>query len=869
MSIQTVHNLATAPRALRINLLEEPLCLRPGTLCISWQPGEGTIRQTACRVVVAAGAVGVADECYIYDSGWVETDVSTAYTPVGLAEAVVPGRLYYLQVAVRNEQGKDSPLSAPLAFSVDTERGDMEGIWAPAATVEEELPDFAFLRRPLTLSDENAALDCLLLTVTATSPEPSRQFVYDIYINGTEVGLGPCRLGKTPHKQECLYHQTYDVTSLLKAGQNALAAFCYATVEHGFYCSLVGYDADGMPHVLTDSSRDYAAWRALSADAVFAKNNFIGTSYFKAHAANMRASLYPFGFAEADFVEDDRWTAPTLTGDIRHGRLLLSGEYPTMKHYESTAPVTVTPSAAGGQLIDLGAEIIGGIRLVLDNPTDAPVSVVLEYGEQTVPDGAGGRTVKFPMNTGNRYRETWELRPGRQTLESPSLIAFRYVRVAGLPVPLTPADVCGLEIRKAFDATAGNLETDHDLLAAIYRLTAHTVKVTSQDIYVDSQSRERGAYEGDLLINMLAAYAHEDCYAPARLSTEYLLGRRTWPADYLLCIIYAAHADYMATGDTRLLRAWYDTLCANLFERYLDETGLIHAPTLVGANGNAILVDWPPSERDGYDMDAPYNTVLNAMQARAWSEMVDIATAIGRLDDAERFRQRAEALKATMIEKLYDPADGRFCDGLLADGTPSSHKAQHATAYALNAGIYTDAAMADRMAGTIAADGCLRASVYASFFLLDGLYRSGHGDVANRLMLDPDTSDGARTWAYMIERVGATVTTEAWNETNKPNMTLSHPWGAAPASMLMTGICGITPTTPGYATMDIRPAIDGIGQANVTLPTIRGAVRMSWHRGSSACDLTVTLPTNTEATVYLPGGRAETVGAGTHHFRFD
>jgi alpha-L-rhamnosidase len=219
-----------------------------------------------------------------------------------------------------------------------------------------------------------------------------------------------------------------------------------------------------------------------------------------------------------------------------------------------------------------------------------------------------------------------------------------------------------------------------------------------------------------------------------------------------------------------------------------------------------------------------------------------------------------------MIERLYDPVDGLFMDGLREDGTPSDHAAQHATAFCLDCGVYADQAMADTMAGALAQDGKIRMSVYGAFFLLEGLYRTGHGHVANRLLLDTDASEGARTWAYMLYTLGATVTTEAWNTANKPNMTLSHPWGAAPAHMIASGILGVTPTAPAYESFDLKITPDGIGEAAATIPTLRGSIGVAFRRTPEGLDLTVTVPPTATATVYLPDGRSAIAGGGEHRF---
>ena len=845
----------STPQKLRINLLHTPFGIRRSRLALSWV--SDVPRQTAYRIVAAKGMGNCEAGTYAYDSGWVPSSASASVRPADLAGILESETLYYARVAVRDSDGRESDFSAPLGFTVAPEPAPARGIWA-------EEGDFALLRREFSLTDE---YDRVLITAAAVNPEPARQYAYNLYVNGTEVGVGAFRLGRTPDGTNTVYSQTYDITSLLRAGDNCIAASCYALADRGFFCKAVAYGKDGEPHVLFSTDKP-EGWQTLCGDGIYGKDKSVGTHYFTAHACNIHASSFPFGFAETGFdVSREhsgyRWRAAVPAAALMGGLHLLPEETEPVRRYPTPA-ASVTPLPDGTLLVDLGREIIGGLRMALNSPRAC--TITLTYGEQLTAEGS----VKCPMNTGNRYVETWTLNQGEQTLETLGMMAFRYVQIASasgeLPKELRLDGVWGLELRKPFDESAATLTSDNRLLCDLHELTKHTVKVTSQDIYVDSQSRERGAYEGDLLINMLAAYAMEDSYTPARLTLEYLLGHRTWPADYLLMIIFAARADYMATGDDSLLREWYDTLNANLFTDYLDENGLIRSPVIGMSQTNAVLVDWPPSERDGFEMDCPYNTVFNALNLRAYEDMAQVAAVLGKDVDAIGFSIRADRLRRAMIARLYNPDTGRFWDGIREDGTVSSHASQHATAFALDCGVYSHPAMADRMAQALDADGEIRMSVYGAFFLLEGLYRTGHGSVANRLLLNTDAAEGARTWAYMMYTLGTTVTSEAWNQTNKPNMTLSHPWGAAPAHMIASGILGVTPTSPTYETFDVKVCPDGIGKASGTVPTIRGAISVSFHNTEEGLGLTVTVPANTTATVYLPSGRVEMVGTGIHRF---
>jgi hypothetical protein len=251
--------------------------------------------------------------------------------------------------------------------------------------------------------------------------------------------------------------------------------------------------------------------------------------------------------------------------------------------------------------------------------------------------------------------------------------------------------------------------------------------------------------------------------------------------------------------------------------------------------------------------------VLNAVAVANYEALAQIAVLTGRSADALRYEELAETIKETMMEKLYNEETGAFSDGLYADGTPSEHYSQHATAYALAFGIYEDQDMANNMAKAVAAPGEIRMSVYGSFFLLKGLYTSGNGALANKLLLSEDASEGARTWAYMLYTMGATITTEAWNSTNKTNMTMSHPWGAAPAYAIMSGIFGINPTSAGYATFDVRLQTEGIGKASLTVPTVKGDITVSFDSTGATYTAVVKVPANATATIYLPAAKDATL----------
>ncbi len=705
---------------------------------------------------------------------------------------------------------------------------------------------FVFLRTELDITKEQMKkLDRAVLSVTAASPEKTRQFVYNMYVNNKLVGLGPSRYGKNADGKLLIYYNTYDVTSLINQGANCLAAVNYADEGRKFLSQLTLHYTDGSCETVSNSARDAEKWSSLPADKIFGKDNSIGTGHFAAYANNIDSTLYPYGFAKVGFDASD-WNAVQLTSDIDDRMQLTPSQTDNMTRYESTGNITVKKQGTS-YIADLGKEIIGGVRISFDLPREATVKVY--YGEQLNANG----TVKYSMLTGNKYAETWKLKAGKQTVETVDMLAYRYIQIDSCPVEIKADSICGLEIRTAFDEEKSSFTSDSKLLNDIYALMKHTVKVTTQDLYVDSQSRERLDYEGDLIINMMAAYAFSDDYSIPRFSNEYLSTHRTWPAEYLLFTSISALADYMATGDKASIEEYYKVLEKRVFTQYLDEKYSLLTTGNSGSSGNnAILTDWPTSERDGYDTGVKFNTVLNAVAVGSYEALAQIAELTGHTADAKEFAKLAEQIKTAMIQRLYNSETGAFSDGLNASGKASNHYAQHASAYALAFGIYTDHEMAGKIASFIEKQGEIKMSVYGSYFLFKGLYESGNGSVANKLLLNPDTSEGSRTYAYMLYEMNATITAEAWNSTNKGNMTLSHPWGAAPAYAIMSGIFGINPTKAGYETFDVRFCTEGLTNAALTVPTVKGSITASFEKGDKAFNASVSVPANTTANVYVP-----------------
>ena len=137
--------------------------------------------------------------------------------------------------------------------------------------------------------------------------------------------------------------------------------------------------------------------------------------------------------------------------------------------------------------------------------------------------------------------------------------------------------------------------------------------------------------------------------------------------------------------------------------------------------------------------------------------------------------------------------------------------------------------------------------VYSANYLLEAMFDADEPDYA--LSLLTDTTD--RSWYNMI-KVGATMTTESWDNKYKSNNGWSHAWSSSPAHILPRKLMGIEPLTPGFETIMIKPKPASVKNASVKLPTIRGEVKAEFINESGRFNLTVEIPGNTNAKVSLP-----------------
>ncbi len=263
----------------------------------AWEDADENEIQTAYRLVVSNRLNQFEEGSYLYDSGWVETALSSGVTPAGLSPLLEDNQIYYWAVQVRDGDGLESELSAPHQFvtSVGADWKSQNGIWGSS---DEK---FVFFRSEISFEKP---VEAAVASVTGSSSKSTQQFVYQFYVNGECVGLGP-----SVQNHSTLYYNTYDITSLLQQGSNVLGAVCYSEKQQGFLCQITLFYSDGTKEILLNSGAQPDQWKILNADSVFGYQDKSIASYYQASPENLNGTLYPYGWNQVGFSSSG-WSLP-------------------------------------------------------------------------------------------------------------------------------------------------------------------------------------------------------------------------------------------------------------------------------------------------------------------------------------------------------------------------------------------------------------------------------------------------------------------------------------------------------------------------------------------------------------------------------
>ena len=481
----------TSITQLRCEYRSNPLGIDITRPRLSWQiqSDRRGARQTAYRILAASDPdqlrAGSAD---LWDSGKIESDQSIhvpyAGRPLGSRQRV------YWQVTVWDETGQPSD-SDPAWFEIGLlARNDWSGQWVGAALTggpRSTIPA-PFLRKYFQLEGQ---VQQARLYVTALG-------LYECSINGRPAGDDVFTPGWTDYRQRVQY-RVYDVTPLLRSGENVLGAVLgdgwavgYVAWHHRqqyfdrprLLAQLEITLADGSTRIVaTDSSWKHRFGPILENDML------MGEAY--------DARLELPGWDMPGF-DDSRWSGVELFDDP--GMALVATNGPTVRRSNELKPIDDPVDKSNVQtkrfIFDLGQNMVGWVRFRGSAP--AGTTVTLRFAEVLDADGslytANLRTARATdyYTFKGEGEETWEPKF--------TFHGFRYIELVDYPGPVTRDTVTGIVLHSELKPT-GYFECSEPFLNQLQHNIVWGQKGNFVDIPTDCPQRdERLGWLGDIQV---------------------------------------------------------------------------------------------------------------------------------------------------------------------------------------------------------------------------------------------------------------------------------------------------------------------------------------------------------------------------------
>ena len=697
---------------------------------------------------------------------------------------------------------------------------------------------------------------------------------YLLWVNGHAAARGPADPGRDFHKKTVQdlksgvvgwtsKHRFYDVrdlTPLFQAGANALAVEVAA--NGGFQLQARVEYPDGSSEVIgTDETwrgipcpyLKAAGW--LPPDEVNGKRMHIVVFYSKAE---------PVGWQLPSF-DDHAWPACQV-GTPPDDTLVMSELPPLMEIYY---PVFDVKTVSGNVTIP-SEPLTAGHPIVVNGAGDFLVhfSRVMAGRCGLAVNGSAGAEIYLISNetpdVGGRSYEV-KLRDGLQYFESRDYFSLGTVRVvvrhADKPVEIreVTADYCSQPVEYLGSFTCSNAA-----LNTLWKSGRWSTQICMTTQHLDSPEHQEpiGDY-GDYVVEDLVNYnafgtnpwlAKQDLrkWTWVMASEDY----QTFHTSYRLYWLQALLNYYDYTGDRTVI----DELAPAVYRLVDQFTGYLGRNGIVSEAPNYMFMDWVTVHDDknpkiAFTCHHPPAVIgqgyMTALFYRALADGIRVAQLTGDQARVAKYSQLRQQVASAYQAELWNQARGQYRDGkpfvtsvppskwLPADVQMESFSVQN-NAFAVLYGLAPQSQW-KAILSVMLKNPNWDVTPFFMHFVFDALAQGG--------LFDSEAV--AKMHDYVVVPGTQTVREAGPNKGD-----YSHGWIASPTYQMSSKILGITPASPGFDTINIRPTLCGLTFARGAVPSRHGLIGVDWTRQPDQLSIKLDIPPGTHANISLPTGQA-------------
>ena len=466
-----------------------------------------------------------------------------------------------------------------------------------------------------------------------------------------------------------LYYQTYDVTALLRSGDNELKLY----VGDGWYFSSFASPVTEHPHTAPGVLFQLELWYEDGT-----RGHIISDGTESCELSYILCSDL-FQGEKQDFTQRQQIPQPVALRDYPMNILRAQPMDPIRPVAELPAR-RVFRSPKGEWIVDFGQVLAGRARVLLDAPRGT--TVTLEYFEELDCDGNYLNTMFAPQRD---VVVTGDLPFVHEALFT--FHGFRYLRVTGLDI-VRKEDFTAVLLTTE-KANIGSFHCSDARLNRLYQNVRWSQAGNMMSIPTDCPTREKAGWTGDMLIYAPTALLNEDVtpfftswlaalrdeqaedgaimvtapyakmYHSVILDACKVFGdtKPTGVAGWSDAIVWVPYAMYQSTGNIPVLRENYDAMCRwgdYILRRSKEKRGSMNIPYEYDQylwNTGFHFGEWlVPSRPDNTgrqygicEESAFYAAPFFGYQTIRY--LADIAKVLGDKDKAACYREESEKMR--------------------------------------------------------------------------------------------------------------------------------------------------------------------------------------------------------------------------------
>jgi len=683
----------------------------------------------------------------------------------------------------------------------------------------------------------------------------------ELYINGKKVSDDVLSPNVTDYSKEVSY-RTYDVTSFLKPGANAIGIM----LGNGWYSAssilawekggpwgyeprailqmTVTHDDGTETHLLTDKT-----WK--TARGAIGANQLVAGEEYDARLEKPHWNKVGY--------DDSKWSDVAVLPAPK-GRLI-SQTVPPMKVQNTFKPIKMTQHKSGGWMFEFDRYFGGWVRLKTKGKVGAKITIHYESIAAGWTVGEKDTYILKGDSEGETYEPRFTFHP------------VRYVRVEGLEGKPSLDTLQGREVYTDVDMH-GRFTCSNELLNRIHGNIQRSLKVALKGIIIDCVHREPIAYNepcgifGTLAIRKFMPDLWTRFARDIQLGSSdsgdlsdivpILPGMKrksdvSQNASYPMLIWYL----YECHGDQRLLEQHYRTVKAwvDFIGRELADSTHIVKKGWLGEHmlpKTGSVPGWSFSTKV-----TPREYIWTCYYYQNARVLADMSRVLGKKAQEKRYAKLARNIHAVINKTWLDPKTGHYATksqtseilALALDIAPQKNEQQ----------------LIENIAKTIGKNGGrMRVGHVGLPGFMEMLVDHGLGEVVYKAVNTTEFPG----WGYMISQ-GATTVWEGWSLSTKVEEWNNHVYHAEESMIFLAGVSrffydsiagiqepgfyGTREFKPGYGHIRIKPHVLGdLTCASASIKTVRGVISSSWKRTEDSFVLKIEIPVNSTAKVSLP-----------------